>query len=490
MNKDKRVRFADLITSSSNVPKHTNSLKIQDSNKPLLHSTTVNYSTSASGSKPSGNTKNNRITQSSSSNKINNVEDQSRSVKSRKNKINHVDKTECNAHVMQSMLNANSVTEPISNALIDYVNDVNVHSKAKSKRNKQRKVWKPTGKMFTIIGYNWKPTGKTCAIIRNRLRYFFGQKQYELLHDKKPDFSYLYVFGALYYLTNDGEDIGKLKPEADIGIFVGYALAKKAFRINNKRTRMIIETIHVDFDELTTMDSEQFTIDIEVAHMNNNANVDFLIPEPSYEESSTQDVIPNDVHVIPVSTQHQLQDEALLCYFDAFLSSVEPKSYKEALTESYWIEAMQEELNEFERREVLSMRVWEVVNPARYRGMIGTLMHLTSSRPDFVFAVCMCARYQAMPTKKHLHAVKRILQYLRGNINMGLWYSKDSCIALTAFADADHASCQDTRKSTSGSMQLLGDRLVSWSSKKQKSTVISSTEAEYIALSGCCAQIL
>ncbi|GJR46268.1 hypothetical protein Tco_1314371 [Tanacetum coccineum] len=71
-----------------------------------------------------------------------------------------------------------------------------------------------------------------------------------------------------------------------------------------------------------------------------------------------------------------------------------------------------------------------------------------------------------------------------------MWYPKDSCIALTAFADADHAGCQGTRKSTSGSMQLLGDRLVSWSSKKQKSTAISSTEAEYITLSGCCAQIL
>ncbi|GKD29314.1 hypothetical protein Tco_1240092 [Tanacetum coccineum] len=73
---------------------------------------------------------------------------------------------------------------------------------------------------------------------------------------------------------------------------------------------------------------------------------------------------------------------------------------------------------------------------------------------------------------------------------MGLWYSKDSCIALTAYADVDHAGCQDTRRSTSGSMQLLGDRLVSWSSKKQNSTTISSTEAEYIALSGCCSQIL
>ncbi|GJW37512.1 retrovirus-related pol polyprotein from transposon TNT 1-94 [Tanacetum coccineum] len=130
------------------------------------------------------------------------------------------------------------------------------------------------------------------------------------------------------------------------------------------------------------------------------------------------------------------------------------------------------------------------VDPTHYRGMIGSLMYLTSSRPDLVFAVCMCARYQAKPTEKHLHAVKRIFRYLKGTIDMGLWYSKDSCITLTAYADADHAGCQDTRRNTSGSAQFLGDKLVSWSSKKQKSTAISSTKAEYIALSGCCAQIL
>ncbi|GJR26915.1 retrovirus-related pol polyprotein from transposon TNT 1-94 [Tanacetum coccineum] len=132
----------------------------------------------------------------------------------------------------------------------------------------------------------------------------------------------------------------------------------------------------------------------------------------------------------------------------------------------------------------------KAVDPIRYRGMIGTLMYLTASRPDLVFDVCMCARYQAKPFEKHLHAVKRIFRYLRGTINMGLWYPKDFCIALTAFADADHAGCQDTRKSTFGSMQLLGDRLVSWSSKKQKNTVMSSTKVEYIALSGCYTTIL
>nr|GFC35116.1 hypothetical protein [Tanacetum cinerariifolium] len=99
--------------------------------------------------------------------------------------------------------------------------------------------------------------------------------------------------------------------------------------------------------------------------------------------------------------------------------------------------------------------------------MIGTLLYLTASRPDLQFAICMCARYQARPNEKH-----------------------DSSVALTAFADADHAGCQDTRRSTSRSVQFLGERLISWSSKRQKSVAISSTEAEYIALSGCCNQIL
>ncbi|GKC42140.1 retrovirus-related pol polyprotein from transposon TNT 1-94 [Tanacetum coccineum] len=101
----------------------------------------------------------------------------------------------------------------------------------------------------------------------------------------------------------------------------------------------------------------------------------------------------------------------------------------------------------------------KAVDPTHYRGMIGTLMYLTSNRPDLVLVVCMCARYQAKPTEKHLHAVKRIFRYLRGTINIGMWYSNDSCIALTTFVDADHTGCQDTRKSTSRSMQLLGDRL-------------------------------
>nr|GEY39767.1 uncharacterized mitochondrial protein AtMg00810-like [Tanacetum cinerariifolium] len=132
----------------------------------------------------------------------------------------------------------------------------------------------------------------------------------------------------------------------------------------------------------------------------------------------------------------------------------------------------------------------KLIDPTRYRGMVGSLMYLSASRPDIVFAVCMCARYQAKPTDRHLQAIKRIFRYLKGTIHMGLWYPKDTDFTLTAFADADYAGCQDTRRSSSGSAQFLEGRLVSWSSKKQKSTAISTTEEEYIALSGCCAQIL
>ncbi|GJS69806.1 hypothetical protein Tco_0702647 [Tanacetum coccineum] len=102
----------------------------------------------------------------------------------------------------------------------------------------------------------------------------------------------------------------------------------------------------------------------------------------------------------------------------------------------------------------------KAIDPTHYSGMLGTLMYLTASRPDLTFSVCMCARYQAKPTEKHLHAVKRIFKYLRGTVNMGLWYPKESSIALTAYANADYAGCQDTRQSTSGIMQLLGDRLM------------------------------
>nr|GEZ76449.1 hypothetical protein [Tanacetum cinerariifolium] len=473
------------------------------------------------------------------------------------------------------------------------------------------------------------------------------------------------------------------------------------------RTRRIVETIHVDFDELTAMASEHSSSGpalnemtpaiISLGLVQKSSSPPYVPPsrndwdllfQPMFDEllnpppsvvHQAPEVIALIDDVIPlvqddstgsllkkwlIKMHHQqqmdqgpparlqLHEQALFCYYDAFLSSVEPKTYNDALTQSYWIEAIQEELNEFKWLEVWELvprpdrvmvitlkwiykvkldelggilknkawlvargyrqeeridfeesfaqvarleairiffayvahknmvvyqmdvktaflngdlreevylsqpdrfvdqdnpnhvdklkkalyglnqapRIWNIndlllvqifvddiifaastpelldtpmvekskldedkegkaVDPSHYRGMISSLLYLTDSRPGLQFAICMCARYQARPTEKHVHAVKRIFRYLRGTVHRGLWYLKDSSVSLTTFADVDHAGCQDTRSSTSGSVQFLGEWLISWSSKRQKSDAISTTEAEYIALSGCCDEI-
>ncbi|GJW07473.1 hypothetical protein Tco_1569896 [Tanacetum coccineum] len=254
---------------------------------------------------------------------------------------------------------------------------------------------------------------------------------------------------------------------------------------------------------------------------------------------------------MPVQTRRQLATDPEMCMFALTVSIVEPKNIKEAMADSAWIEAMQDELHQFDR-----LKVWELVDkpfgkmiiklkwlwknkkdedpdfnsqqsmtremkfflwttdppvPKRYfyqsgqvrfrnsekgnnmdivsyhwytmllkpkldvdlsgepvdqsdyRSKIESLMYLTSIRPDLVQA---------------------------GTINMGLWYPKDSGFELIAFLDADHIGCLDTRKSTSGGIQFLGDKLVSWMSKKQNCTTMSSAEAEYVALSASCAQVI
>ncbi|GJS24970.1 putative ribonuclease H-like domain-containing protein [Tanacetum coccineum] len=132
----------------------------------------------------------------------------------------------------------------------------------------------------------------------------------------------------------------------------------------------------------------------------------------------------------------------------------------------------------------------EEVDVHLYRSMIGCLMYLTASRPDIMFAVCLCARFQVTPKVSHIHAVKRIFRYLKHQPKLGLWYPKDSPFHLEAFSDSDYAGDNHDRRSTSGGCQYLGRRLVSWQCKKQTIVAISSTEAEYVAAASCCAQVL
>nr|GEW86929.1 hypothetical protein [Tanacetum cinerariifolium] len=195
-----------------------------------------------------------------------------------------------------------------------------------------------------------------------------------------------------------------------------------------------METIHVTFDELTAMASEEF-ISRPRPHLLTPGTLSLrLVPNPVSQQP------------FPVPATHRAVDIA-----DSPVSTSIGQDAPSTNTPMVEKSKLDEDLQE------------KPVDATLYRGMIGSLMYLASSRPDLIYD---------------------------GTINMGLWYSNDTTMSLTAYADADHVGCQDTRRSTSGSTQFLGDKLVSWSSKKQKSTAISITEAEYIALFGCCAQIL
>nr|GEU51789.1 hypothetical protein [Tanacetum cinerariifolium] len=125
-----------------------------------------------------------------------------------------------------------------------------------------------------------------------------------------------------------------------------------------------------------------------------------------------------------------------------------------------------------------------------YKSMIGSLMYLTSSRPDIMFAVCACVRFQVTPKASHLHVVKRIFRYLKGKPHLGLWYPKDSPFNLVAYSDSDYAGASLDRKSTTRGCQFLGCRLIYWQCKKQTVVATSSTKAKYVAGTSCCAQVL
>nr|GEW49358.1 putative ribonuclease H-like domain-containing protein [Tanacetum cinerariifolium] len=374
-------------------------------------------------------------------------------------------------------IRTNNGSEFVNQTLREYYETVGIsHETSVARSSKQNGVVKRRNRTLieaicTMLIYTkaslflWAEAVATACYTQNHslIRLRHEKTPYELLHNKLPDLSFLYVFGALCYPTKESENLGKLQPKVDIGIFIGYAPTKKAFRIYNRRTRRIIKTIHAEFDELTVMDSEQSSLetalhemtpvtissgvvpnptsstpfvppsrtapeviapivevvapepaastgspsltivdqnaslpsnsqttiktessiipgdveddnhDLDVAHMNNDWFFGIPIPEVSSDQSSSTDsnhIVVHPDHQIsehnskwtkdhllkniigqlarPVSTRLQLHEKALFCYYDAFLTYVEPKTYKDALNQSCWIKAMQEELNEFE----------------------------------------------------------------------------------------------------------------------------------------------
>ncbi|GKB33314.1 integrase, catalytic region, zinc finger, CCHC-type containing protein [Tanacetum coccineum] len=172
-------------------------------------------------------------------------------------------------------------TEFVNQTLLEYYEKVGISNETSVARSPQQngvverrnrtliKVARTMLIYAKALLFLWAEAVATACYTQNRsmicLRH--GKTPYELLHNKTPDLSFLHVLGALCYPTNDSENLGKLQPKADIDIFIGYAPTKKAFRIYNRCTRRIIETTHVDFDELTAMASEHSSSELALHEM-------------------------------------------------------------------------------------------------------------------------------------------------------------------------------------------------------------------------------
>ncbi|GJX47551.1 retrovirus-related pol polyprotein from transposon TNT 1-94 [Tanacetum coccineum] len=509
----------------------------------------------------------------------------------------------------------------------------------------------------------WAEAIATACYTQNRfiIHCRFRKTPYELINGRKLDISFLHVFEALSYPKNDHEDIGKLGAKGDIGFFIGYSANSRAYRVYNRRTKKVMETMNVTFDELSAMAFEQRILQtpttsttttdnaltptnssLQAAGIpNTSQDVDELpqqqhvqqqdnqallqpktvtnnVPNAMFNEdvfenpfsspstsdaesSSSHYVDPSNMHMFYQPYQHDyqstkdhplehdeentvirnktclvvrgyrqeegiyfkesfapvarmeairiilayvahksfivfqmdvktaflhgsLKEDVYVCQPEGFIDVDHPShvyklkkalyglkqaprawfmliilslvlqtlvnqsprgifinqsNYMLEILKKYGMETCDPIGTPMEIKDKLDLdKNGTLVDATKYQSMIGALMYLTSSRPDIVHATCLCAWYQAQPTEKLLKEVKRIFRYLLGTVNIGLWYTKDSGFQLTRFLDADYAGCRDTFKSMSGGTQFLGEKLVSWSSKKQDCTSLSTTKAE------------
>nr|GEX04901.1 uncharacterized mitochondrial protein AtMg00810-like [Tanacetum cinerariifolium] len=340
----------------------------------------------------------------------------------------------------------------------------------------------------------------------------YEKTPYHIINDRKPSVKFFHIFGTLCYIVRDGENLDKMKEKGDACIFVGYSTQSRAYRVFNKRTRVIVEMIHVNFDELPQMASDHVSSDPGPQCQSTALEHDSLCPSPQccvkVFAVTTVDA-PNkrqQQHTTPLSNQTtpdptcQAPTQAPSVTSPENMNQAEMvKEYAQVKNDAFINIFYTPEGIDFEESFALVARLEAVsvgtpmatkhldadlsgtsIDQTNYRSMVRALMYLTASRPDFMNATCYCARYQAKPTE----TVKRIFRYLKDTIHMRLWYPKDTGFELTAFSDSDHAGCLDSSKSTSGGIQFLGgDKLVRWSSKKQDCTSMSFAKVEYVSLS-------
>nr|GEV06834.1 retrovirus-related Pol polyprotein from transposon TNT 1-94 [Tanacetum cinerariifolium] len=379
--------------------------------------------------------------------------------------------------------------------------------------------------MLTFVNlpsFLWAEAIATACFTQNRLIIYqrFDKTPYELINKRKPNIKFFHVFGCRCYLLNDYEDVEKLKAKGDIRVFVGYSKETAAFRIYNKRTRKIHESVNVNFDEILKMASKQFSLEPDLSKLNEtgkssnpsvlkvsetskkdledlfqdfydeyfdsskimkspttnieSSNVEVPSPEEevfheisdSFQRESSSSSLNDDVQQSPeevILPQTNTQSMSINMVPNDDEASTSHNVFNERLEDAYFDTIFQMDVKTALLNGILKEEVYVGQPPGFVSKQYPDHVYaLDKALPDIMFATCMCARYQANPNEHHVSAVKKIFRYLKGTINLGLWYPKDYGFDLTAYSDADHAGCHLDRK----------------------------TKSEYVVVSSCCAQVL
>nr|GEZ72762.1 hypothetical protein [Tanacetum cinerariifolium] len=358
-----------------------------------------------------------------------------------------------------------------------------------------------------LLLFFWAEAIATACYTQNRSIIIptHDKTAYHIINDRKPSIKQLHIFGCICYLTRDSKNLDKMKEKGDLCILVGYSTQSKGYRVYNKRTRLIVESIHIRFDEIKEMSETSVANDTsglvpqrqKVSDYDNSDTFGPLYDELFNAGSNPQDTQPI-MNIQPTSApsthtyvhaeenndnqaeeEHLPEDEFTNPFCAPVqelaesslhnIATAEPKNIKEAMADSAWIEAMQEELYQFDR-----LQVWHLVEKPFGKSII-RLKWLWKNKKDEDQTVI---RNKAGLVAKGTQVFSNLSDGVENDISQ--W--------STEGGDADHAGCIDTRKSTSRGIQFLGDKLVSWMSKKQDCTARSSVEAEYVALSARCAQ--
>ncbi|KAK2970503.1 hypothetical protein RJ640_013575 [Escallonia rubra] len=371
----------------------------------------------------------------------------------------------------------------------------------------------------------WPEAVKWSIHILNRSPTFAVQNMTpeEAWSGRRPAVDYFRIFGCISYAHIPDEKRKKLVDKGEKCIFLGVSDQSKAYKLYNPSTKKIVISRDVVFDEDQTWPWNENGVkqhvpaiglakDDEETQMENEQEP-AVTPNISQDTQSMPIDVADDVqrphrarrrptwmsdYERSMMVEFDMSDLGMMHYFlgievkqSAAGIFISQKKYVQEILDRFQMKNCNYVSTPTEFRLKLSKdQGGKQVNSTLYKQIVGSLMYLTTTRPDIMYSVSLISRYMENPTELHLLAAKRIFRYLKGTIDFGLLYKKGEKSYLMGFTDSDYAGDIDDRKSTSGYAFMLGSGAVSWSSKKQPIVTLSTTEAEFVAATSCACQAI